>query len=87
MIERYGDKLLGMAHITGGGLSGNIKRIIPSDLKIKIDIEIKDEFLWLMEKGKLSYNQMLETFNCGYGIALIFEEGFDIELDQIGTIF
>ena len=87
IIQKYGDSLLGMAHITGGGVLGNIERIIPNNLYPHIEIPIKDEFAWLMEKGKLNYNQMLKTFNCGYGIALIFKKDFEIiEYCQIGTL-
>ena len=87
LIEKYKDSLLGMAHITGGGLLGNIKRIIPDNLKPCIEVPIKNEFKWIMDKGKLDYNQMLETFNCGYGIALIFKKDFEVNMyDQIGVL-
>ena len=87
IMEKYGDELLGIAHITGGGLIDNILRIIPYNLQIKLDIKIKDEFLWIMEKGELTKNDMLKTYNCGYGIALIFRKGFEInEYDRIGEI-
>ena len=87
IIEKYKDSLLGMSHITGGGLIDNIKRIIPNHFNLKLDIEIKDEFLWAMEKSGLSYNEMIRTFNCGYGIALIFRKGVIIdEFDEIGKV-
>ena len=50
-------------------------------------IKIKNEFEWIMDKGKLSYSQMLETFNCGYGMALIFKKDFETtNYDLIGVL-
>ena len=86
IMEKYKDSLLGMAHITGGGLIDNIKRILPKELDLEIQVELKNEFLWMSEKSGLSYRQMLRTFNCGYGIALIFEDNIDVEYDIIGKI-
>lgn len=88
IIDKYNKNLLAMAHITGGGLIGNIKRILPINLELKINIKIKNEFLWIMEKGNLNYHEMISTFNCGYGMALIFDEDFKNEenFDIIGEI-
>lgn len=86
IMEKYKDSLLGMAHITGGGLIDNIKRILPKELNLEINISLKDEFEWLSQKSGLDYNEMIKTFNCGYGIALIFEDNIDIEYDIIGKI-
>jgi phosphoribosylformylglycinamidine cyclo-ligase len=86
-IDKYKDNLLAMAHITGGGLTGNIKRVIKEGLKVEINVEIKDEFLWIMETGKLSYEDMISTFNCGFGMALIFDIDIEDEhLFEIGYI-
>jgi len=87
IMEKYKDSLLGMAHITGGGLIDNIKRILPEELDLEIKVELKDEFLWLSEKSGLSYRQMLRTFNCGYGIALIFDDSYTgDDYDVIGRV-
>jgi len=67
----------GMAHITGGGLMENISRVIPEGLAISIDVSSWDRldiFKWLQEKGNLSDNEMLRTFNCGIGMALIINK-------------
>jgi phosphoribosylformylglycinamidine cyclo-ligase len=64
----------GMAHITGGGLMENISRVIPEGLAISIDLsswDCMDIFSWLQEKGQLSDNEMLRTFNCGIGMVVI----------------
>ena len=73
IIKEEGDNLIAMAHITGGGLVGNLKRIIPHYYHFEIAITIKDEFSWIMEKSKSTYMDMISTFNCGYGMAFIFD--------------
>ena len=65
----------GCANITGGGLSDNIKRIIPDKLSANINLDqIKTLkiFNWLKNNG-ISENEMLKTFNCGVGFCLIIE--------------
>ena len=63
----------GCANITGGGLSDNIKRIIPDNMVADIDLnQIKTLriFKWLKKNG-ISENEMLKTFNCRVGFCLI----------------
>ena len=63
----------GCANITGGGLSDNIKRIIPDKLIADIDLnQLKtlNIFKWLKKNG-ISNEEMLKTFNCGVGFCLI----------------
>ena len=63
----------GCAHITGGGLADNIKRVIPKKLGAKINlssIKTLNIFKWLRKMG-ISENEMLKTFNCGVGFCLI----------------
>ncbi len=65
----------GCANITGGGLSDNIKRIIPDKLSANINLsQIKTFkiFNWLKNNG-ISDKEMLKTFNCGVGFCLIIE--------------
>ena len=65
----------GCANITGGGLSDNIKRIIPKKLVADINLnQIKtlSIFKWLKKNG-ISENEMLRTFNCGVGFCLIVD--------------
>lgn len=61
------------AHITGGGLIGNLPRILPPGLGIKIDQPwlVPAEFGWLREQGSIGPNEMLRTYNCGIGMVLI----------------
>tara|TARA_B100001540_G_scaffold239516_1_gene214103 strand:+ start:303 stop:1331 length:1029 start_codon:yes stop_codon:yes gene_type:complete len=63
----------GCANITGGGITDNIKRIIPHKLSAKIDLDkIKTLkiFKWL-KKNNISDQEMLRTFNCGVGFCLV----------------
>ena len=61
------------ANITGGGLSDNIKRVIPKNLVAEINldkIKVPKIFSWLKKNG-ITNNEMLKTFNCGVGFCLI----------------
>ena len=63
----------GCAHITGGGLPGNLIRIIPNNICANIylsKIKVKPIFKWLKSKGVSDY-QMLKTFNCGIGFCFV----------------
>ena len=65
----------GCANITGGGLSDNIKRVIPDKLVADIDlnkIKTLSIFKWLRKQG-ISEKEMLKTFNCGVGFCLIIK--------------
>jgi phosphoribosylaminoimidazole (AIR) synthetase len=65
----------GCANVTGGGLSDNIRRIIPDKLVADIDlnkIKTLSIFKWLKKQG-ISEKEMLKTFNCGVGFCLIIK--------------
>ena len=67
-------KVNAMAHITGGGITENIPRILPNNLKATLDRkawEMPRLFKWLKEKGNLSDLELYRTFNCGIGMAII----------------
>ena len=67
----------GIAHITGGGLIGNLPRIVPKKLSVKLDLKNlpKDNlFSWFKNISKLNDREMLSTFNCGIGMALIISK-------------
>ncbi len=64
----------GMAHITGGGIEGNLCRIIPDGLSAKIDlskVRILNIFKYIRNSGNISDEEMLRTFNCGVGFNLV----------------
>jgi len=62
-----------IAHITGGGLTENIPRVIPDNLSVEIDTkswELPPIFNWLQEKGNIEPQEMFKTFNCGVGMVV-----------------
>ncbi len=63
-----------MAHITGGGLTENIIRVIPDGLGLDLDSTswtLPPVFDWLMREGQVSKPEMWRTFNCGIGFVLV----------------
>ena len=66
--------LHGMAHITGGGLTENIIRVIPDGLGLRIDASawtLPPVFDWLQREGAVENAEMWRTFNCGIGFVLV----------------
>lgn len=67
-------QIKGMAHITGGGLSENIPRILPAGLGVQLEAQawsMPKVFQWLQEQGQISDEEMWRVFNCGIGMVLI----------------
>jgi phosphoribosylformylglycinamidine cyclo-ligase len=67
-------KIGGIAHITGGGITGNLPRVIPSGCKAivhKGTWEVPPIFPFLKEKGNIPEDEMFKTFNNGIGMILI----------------
>ena len=68
------DVIHGMAHITGGGIEGNLCRVIPEGLCAKIDLSklrILNLFKYIRNNGNISDEEMLRTFNCGVGFNIV----------------
>jgi phosphoribosylformylglycinamidine cyclo-ligase len=64
----------GLAHITGGGLTENIPRILHGELHAQIDLDSWQRgpiFDWLAETGNIELPEMLRTFNCGVGMVAV----------------
>nr|ACY24806.1 PurM phosphoribosylformylglycinamidine cyclo-ligase [uncultured organism] len=62
-----------MAHITGGGLTENIPRVLPDDCKAVIDTKswaLPPVFQWLQRGGNVDIREMYRTFNCGVGMVI-----------------
>ena len=70
-------KIHGMAHITGGGLPGNVNRVLPDTLDAAIDgasWPVPNLFARLAEHGQVSRDEMYRTFNMGVGMVVITDE-------------
>jgi len=65
-----------IAHITGGGLTENIPRVLPHNTTAVIDLktwEMPEIFQWLAQQGNIEVTEMLRTFNCGVGMVIIVD--------------
>ena len=63
-----------MAHITGGGFTENIPRVLPTGIGAKLDlsqISAPSVFGWLSKQGGIEQSEMLRTFNCGIGMIVV----------------
>lgn len=68
------DVIKGMAHVTGGGIRDNLRRILPKNLDANIDLSkyrIHDVFKLIKREGNVSEEEMLKTFNMGVGLAVV----------------
>ncbi len=62
------------AHITGGGLPGNLPRVLPAGVVAKLDArgwQPPGVYAWLARQGGIAADEMLRVFNCGIGMALV----------------
>lgn len=74
-IRKHHD-ICGIAHITGGGITENVSRIIPDGLAANISKRtwvLPEVFRWLQTNGNISSSEMFEVFNCGIGMILIVD--------------
>ena len=72
LMERV--EVRAMAHVTGGGLVENLPRMLPDGLEVRLDlagVERPAVFDWLARTGRIAEPEMLRTFNCGIGFALV----------------
>ena len=68
--------LNGLAHITGGGLTENLPRVLPDGLAAAVDLSawsLPPAFQWLADEGNLELSELLKTFNCGIGLVAVAE--------------
>lgn len=66
-----------MSHITGGGLTDNLPRVLPDHLAASIDTtswQFSELFNWLQTEGNISQAEMYRTFNCGVGFVIVVPE-------------
>ena len=65
-----------LAHITGGGLTENLPRVLPENFSATIDLaawKLPPVFAWMQTVGKVTEEEMLRTFNCGIGMILVVD--------------
>ena len=83
-----GGSVHGLAHITGGGIEGNLCRVVPEGLSAVIDlakIRTLSIFELLRARGGVRDEEMLRTFNCGVGlIAVVPREYAEAAQDRVG---
>ncbi len=63
-----------LSHITGGGLSENLPRVLPESVAARVDLDklvVPPVFGWLARTGRLDAAEMLRTFNCGVGMIVV----------------
>ena len=75
----------GMAHITGGGVEGNLSRIMPNGLSARINLSsiiIPHIFKYIKSNGNIADSEMLKTFNCGVGLIVVMEPGAESAISK-----
>ena len=81
----------GMAHITGGGIEGNLCRVVPENLSARIDlskIKVLNIFKYIRQNGNISDEEMLRTFNCGVGLIMVVSErDKEVVMKHINTFY
>ena len=78
----------GLAHITGGGFTDNIPRVLPKHLGVGIDLArlpVLPVFKWLAEQGGIAELELLRTFNCGIGMIAIVKPDAIEEVTDVLT--
>ena len=71
---KAGLNIKALAHITGGGITENLPRVLPDGVSAAVDlnaIDVPPVFGWLAAQGGLTETEMLRTFNCGTGMILV----------------
>lgn len=73
-IKIHGDDIKGLVHITGGGLTENIPRVLPQHVAAKIQRDswtLPPLFQWLQQNGGVADEEMWRVFNCGIGMVVV----------------
>ena len=72
LYEEYPENILGVAHITGGGFHDNLIRILPKNLYFELEEwDFPPIFKWIQQTSCLNRQEMLNIFNCGYGMVIV----------------
>jgi phosphoribosylformylglycinamidine cyclo-ligase len=81
-----GGGIKGVAHITGGGLSENIPRILPAEMAVRLNADSWAKpkiFSWLAATGKMEAADMARTFNCGIGMIVMASSSEAREVEDL----
>ena len=73
--------VLGLSHITGGGLPGNVGRMLPGHLSAQLHVSnwaIPPFFQWVLAEGLVERDELFRAFNMGLGMVAVLRDGFDI---------
>lgn len=84
VIAQLRDQVKAIAHITGGGIQDNISRVLPDHLTLLLHkLTLPQVFQYIADLGKITIQEMLRTFNCGIGMAVITEVVNVAQIKQI----
>lgn len=90
MLKQFNnDEVLGLAHITGGGLVENIPRCLPDHLSAKIEFnswKIPTIFKWFGKNGNVPVSDFFKTFNAGIGMIIIIDKVTASDSDKLNNI-
>ena len=84
MLDEF--PILGMAHITGGGIPGNLPRCLPEGMTVDVDYnswERPEIFNVIQKAGDIEEEEMRKTFNLGIGFCLIVPSNVDIDTGDL----
>ena len=83
--------ILGMAHITGGGIPENLPRCLPKGLKVDVDYNawpLPEVFQKIMLAGEIPQEEMIKTFNMGIGFCIVVPPDVDVDIGYvIGSVY
>jgi len=80
------DLLVGMAHITGGGLEDNIPRMLPKHLAAEVDVAawpVPPVLRWLKQAGNVSHREFARTWNTGLGMVIVVKAAAAVDAKKV----
>ena len=88
LVDTLAGGLHAVCHVTGGGLPGNLPRVLPAGTAAEVDAgswELPPVFRWLAERGPVAPDELRRTFNCGIGmVAVVDPSDVDAALRALG---
>ncbi|HEY3064108.1 MAG TPA: phosphoribosylformylglycinamidine cyclo-ligase [Chloroflexota bacterium] len=88
-LRDYLSQLKAIAHITGGGLLGNIPRVLPATVSVELDWRswtVPRIFEVLQDLGSVPFDEMLQVFNMGLGMVLIASPEVELPALEVGRV-